>query len=160
MPIIGAEGTGKLPTAPTSVSATAGNASASVNFTPSTYVGRSGTVTYTATSSPGNITGQSSSSPIPVSGLNNGTAYSFTVTATTNYGVTGPASSASTPVTPSAPTPTPTPVPSRTPVPVCTPCCQVTGFISTCIGGTLYLLQTDPCCNTYNCPLYNTGLSC
>lgn len=94
---------GKKPTTPTIGTATGGNALATVAFTASTYLGKGGTVTYTATSSPGNITGTSTTSPITVSGLTNGTAYTFTVTATTSYGVTSDSSSASNSVTPAAP---------------------------------------------------------
>ena len=100
MPIPGnTPSAGKKPTTPTIGSATAGNASASVAFTPSTYIGK-GTITYTATSNPGNITGTGSSSPISVSGLTNGTAYTFNVFGTTNYGVISDASSFTSPVTP------------------------------------------------------------
>lgn len=78
---------GKQPDAPTIGTATAGSAGASVPFTASTYKGRNNTVsTYTATSSPGNVTASSATSPISVSGLTNGTAYTFTVKATANYG--------------------------------------------------------------------------
>jgi hypothetical protein len=63
------------------------------------YTGK-GTVTYTATSSPGGRTGTSSSSPVTVSGLTSNTAYTFTVSATTNYGVTADVSDASPSVTP------------------------------------------------------------
>jgi hypothetical protein len=87
------------PTAPTIGTATAGEASASVAFTASSYIGK-GTISYTATSSPGGFTGTASSSPITVSGLTNGTAYTFTVVGTTNYGVASVASSASNSVTP------------------------------------------------------------
>jgi hypothetical protein len=90
---------GKKPTAPTIGAATAGNASASVAFTPSTYIGKD-TITYTATSNPGGFTGSGSSSPITVSGLSNGTQYTFTVSGTTNYGVSSDASAFSSPVTP------------------------------------------------------------
>jgi hypothetical protein len=55
--------------------------------------------TYTATSSPGGITG-TGSSPILISGLTNGTSYTFTITATNANG-TSAASSASNNVTPS-----------------------------------------------------------
>lgn len=58
--------------------------------------------TYTATSSPGSLTG-TGSSPITVSGLTTGTAYTFTVTATNANG-TSTASAASNSVTPVAPT--------------------------------------------------------
>jgi hypothetical protein len=87
--------------APTIGTATAGAVSASVAFTAPTYVG-SGITGYTATSSPGGITGTGASSPVTVSGLTAGTAYTFTVTATTAAGQ-GPASAASNSVTPTAP---------------------------------------------------------
>lgn len=91
----------ELPGAPTIGTATAGNASASVTFT-APAAGSAPTVTgYTVTSSPGGLTGTGSASPITVSGLTNGTAYTFTVTATNSDG-TGPASAASNSVTPSA----------------------------------------------------------
>jgi hypothetical protein len=103
MPILGSQASrgGGTPTAPTSVSATAGNASASVSFTASSYRGKSGSVTYTAISSPGNITA-SGTSPITVTGLTNGTAYTFTVRATSSTGETA-TSSASSSVTPVVP---------------------------------------------------------
>jgi hypothetical protein len=90
---------GLQPSTPTIGTATAGDTTASVAFTASTYIGK-GTITYTATSSPGGLTGTASSSPITVTGLTNGTAYTFTVTGTTNYGVTSIASSSSNSITP------------------------------------------------------------
>jgi len=87
--------------APTIGTATAGALSASVAFTAPTYVG-SGITGYTATSSPGGITGTGASSPIVVSGLTAGTAYTFTVTATTAAGQSSP-SAASNSVTPTSP---------------------------------------------------------
>ena len=59
------------------------------------------TPTYTATSSPGGLTGTSATSPITVSGLTTGTSYTFTVTATNNAG-TSAASDASNSATPAA----------------------------------------------------------
>jgi hypothetical protein len=56
---------------------------------------------YTATSSPGSLTG-TGASPITVSGLTTGTAYTFTVTATNANG-TSTASAASNSVTPASP---------------------------------------------------------
>jgi alpha-tubulin suppressor-like RCC1 family protein len=89
------------PGAPTSVTATAGNASASVAFTAPTNTGNpAGIASYTVTSSPGGITATGASSPIVVTGLTNGTTYTFTVTATATNGLTGPASAASNSVTP------------------------------------------------------------
>jgi len=95
---------GKKPTTPTIGTATAGNASATVAYTPSTYIGK-GTITYTATSTPGSFTG-TGASPITVSGLTNGTAYTFKVSGTTNYGVASDASAASNSITPTVPKPT------------------------------------------------------
>ena len=88
-----------VPGAPTIGTATGGNNSASVTFTAPTDTGQSAITSYTVTSSPGGFTGTGASSPVTVSGLTNGTAYTFTVTATNAIG-TGPASSASNSVTP------------------------------------------------------------
>ena len=90
-----------LPGAPTIGTATAGNASASVSFTAPASNGGSAITGYTVTSNPGNRTGSGSTSPITVTGLTNGTAYTFTVTATNAVG-TGAASAASNAATPMA----------------------------------------------------------
>lgn len=92
---------GKYADPPTGVSATAGDAAATVTFTAAVYDGK-GTATYLATSSPGGLTGSGSGSPITVSGLTNGTAYTFTVSTITGYGVSA-TSAASNSVTPVAP---------------------------------------------------------
>jgi hypothetical protein len=105
MAIIGSLAAGGMkPTTPTIGTASDGGTgtSASVAFTASSYIGK-GTITYTATSSPGSITGTGSSSPITVSGLTTGTAYTFTVNGTTNYGVASASSAASNSVTPASP---------------------------------------------------------
>lgn len=83
--------------APTIGTATAGDASATVAFTPPATT--SNIASYVATSSPGSITGYGTSSPISVSGLTNGTAYTFTV-AGLNPNGTGSQSAASNSVTP------------------------------------------------------------
>lgn len=95
---------GLQPSTPTIGTATDGGTGTSVNvaFTPSTYIGK-GTITYTATSSPGGFTGTSATSPISVTGLTTGTAYTFTVRGTTNYGVTSLTSGSSNSVTPANP---------------------------------------------------------
>ena len=71
--------------------------------------GGSAVTVYTATSNPGNITATSTGSPITVTGLTNGTEYTFTVTATNSAG-TGPASLPSNPVTPATTPGSPTAV--------------------------------------------------
>lgn len=91
-------GSGSKPDAPTVGTATAtGTTTATVAYTAPAYDGGSPITSYTATSSPGGITGtisQAGSGTITVSGLSSGTNYTFTVTATNALG-TSPASSAS-----------------------------------------------------------------
>ncbi len=71
---------------PTSAAATAGSASASVSFTAPTNVGGSAITNYYAVSNPGQITASSVTSPIAVSGLSNGTEYTFKVWGENSYG--------------------------------------------------------------------------
>jgi len=89
------------PGAPTIGTATGGDASASVTFTAPASNGGSAITGYTVTSSPGGLTATGASSPLNVTGLTNGTAYTFSVTATNAIG-TGTASAASNSVTPAA----------------------------------------------------------
>jgi uncharacterized protein (TIGR02145 family) len=91
-----------VPGPPTSVTASAGNASVSVAFVAPTNNGGSAITGYTVTSSPGGVTATGATSPINVTGLTNGTAYTFTVIATNAIGNSSP-STASSAVTPSAP---------------------------------------------------------
>lgn len=90
-----------VPGSPTGVSATASTGQATVVFSAPASNGGSSITNYTATSSPGSITASGSSSPIVVTGLSNGTSYTFTVTATNAIGTSSP-SAASNSVTPAA----------------------------------------------------------
>lgn len=98
--LVGCGGGNGQPYAPAIGTATAGNAQATVTFTPINDGGATIT-SYTVISNPGNITAAGVSSPITVTGLTNGTSYNFTVTAT-NIGGTSAPSSPSNSVTPSA----------------------------------------------------------
>ena len=90
-----------IPDVPTIGTATAGNAQALVSFSAPANNGGSAITSYQVTSSPGNITATGSASPITVTNLTNGTAYTFTVTATNSTGTSG-ASAPSDSVTPQA----------------------------------------------------------
>jgi len=90
-----------VPEVPTIATATAGDTQATVNFIAPTFTGGSTITGYTVTSSPGGITATGTASPIIVTGLTNGTAYTFTVTATNSAGTSAP-STASNSVTPNA----------------------------------------------------------
>ena len=88
-----------VPGSPNGVIVSVGNASASVAFVAPTNNGGSAITVYTVTSNPGNISATGATSPINLTGLMNGTAYTFTVVATNAVG-SSVASSASTAVTP------------------------------------------------------------
>ncbi len=97
------------PSAPTGVTATAGNGTAKVSWT-APNDGNSPITSYSVTPSTGTttlpptvITGNPPATNATISGLTNGVTYTFTVTATNAVG-TGPASAASNAVTPTAPT--------------------------------------------------------
>jgi uncharacterized delta-60 repeat protein len=99
------EGAG-APGTPTSASATAGDAQATISWSAPSSDGGSAITSFTATASPGGATCTTSSTSCTITGLANGTSYTFTVTATNSLG-TSAASSPSAAVSPTAPAPAP-----------------------------------------------------
>ena len=97
------------PSIPTVGAAVAGNGQAVVAFTPSVFPGKAQNVTYRAIATPGNISGTcvAPCASITVTGLSNGTSYSFVIRAESPNGVTSKSSSVSNSVTPFAPPPAP-----------------------------------------------------
>ena len=89
------------PTAPLSVTATAGDTRVAVRWLTPASTGGSVITAYTATSAPGGFTCTTSTNACVVTELTNGTSYSFTVTATNAVG-TSVASASSAEVTPTA----------------------------------------------------------
>ena len=103
-----------VPGAPTGVTATAGDARATVTWSAPSSNGGAAITGYTATADPGGATCTTASTSCTITGLSNGLSYTFTVRATNAAG-TGSPSSPSASVTPDAaitPTPTPTPTPT------------------------------------------------
>ena len=78
-----------LPNVPmpvTAQSATAVDGTATITFTPPTDNGGANVTSYTVISSPGNYSVTSSGSPVTISGLTNGTSYTFQIYATNSVG--------------------------------------------------------------------------
>jgi RHS repeat-associated protein len=95
-------GTNTIPTAPQGASATADVGQAAVTWQPPASRGGAALIYYTVTSSPGSIsvkTADGNTTTVSVSGLTNGVAYTFVVTATNSVGA-GPASTPSNSITP------------------------------------------------------------
>ena len=97
--------TATTPGAPTIGTATTASAtSATVSFSAPALNGGAAIISYTATSSPGGVTGTlsgASAGTVTITGLTASTTYTFTVTATNSEGVSS-ASSASNPITTSS----------------------------------------------------------
>lgn len=90
----------RAPGAPRNVVAVPGNSEARVRWEDPADPGTSAITRYTVTASPGGATCTAAVRECAVSGLSNGTAYTFTVVASNASGA-GPASAPSAPVTPS-----------------------------------------------------------
>lgn len=91
--MIGGTASTSVPGAPTNAVATVGTTQqATVSFTAPASNGGGVITSYTVTSSPGNISVSGASSPITVTGLTNGTSYTFTVVATNAAGNSVPSS--------------------------------------------------------------------
>ncbi len=103
---LGVMGTLTVPGAPTGVSAVAGNALATVSFTAPVNNGGETIDYYTASSSPGGITSATTSpTSVVVTGLSNGTPYTFTVYAHSVIGTSTASVATSPAVTPTNPCP-------------------------------------------------------
>ncbi|MDQ1914368.1 S-layer homology domain-containing protein [Paenibacillus sp. GD4] len=79
-----------VPGAPTAVTAAASNGQAIISFSVPVSDGGSPIQSYKVVSSPGMITATGTNSPITVTGLMNGTSYTFTVTALNHEGSSAP----------------------------------------------------------------------
>ena len=128
------------PGAPTIGTATAGNAQATINFIPPVSNGGSPITTYTATANPGGLTATGTASPLTVTGLTNGTSYTFTVTATNAIGASLP-SFPSNSITPGIQTATIVPASILYGnVPLTVPITQTVTFTNTSGTGAFYLI--------------------
>jgi large repetitive protein len=96
-----------VPDAPTGALASLGNASVSVSWTVPGSDGGTTIISYTATAAPGGATATCTVGPCLVSGLTNGTSYTFTVYATNGVGdsaQSSPSASVTPATVPDAPT--------------------------------------------------------
>lgn len=105
------------PGIPTSVTAIAENGQAIITFTPPVNDGGSEITGYIVTAHPGGLTVTGNGSPLTISGLTNGTSYTFTVQAINKAGISESSAESNT-VIPSAPSSVD--VPSQ-PTPIATP---------------------------------------
>jgi flagellar motor protein MotB len=117
------------PGAPTNVTASAGNAKATITWSAPSSNGGSNVSSYTVTAAPGGATcdATASATTCEVVGLTNGTTYTFSVTATNSTGVSSQSPS-SAGVTPVAPVQAPSGAAPVVPQPVPTPVTQVSNI--------------------------------
>lgn len=87
-----------VPGPPSSVTASAGNGSAIINFVPPNFSFANSNLSYEVTVSPGNLVVQGTSSPISVYGLNNNSNYTFSIKAV-NHALASTAVTATNPTT-------------------------------------------------------------
>jgi alpha-tubulin suppressor-like RCC1 family protein len=97
-----------LPGAPTAVSATAGNGQATMSWTAPASMGTGTFTGYTATANPGGAACTTATTSCTITGLTNGTAYTFTVVTRSTAGQSA-ASAPSTAITPAVPDAPPLP---------------------------------------------------
>lgn len=88
-----------VPGPPSGVTATEGNGSSTISWTPPADTGGAAITGYAVTASPGGLKVSTTATTATLSGLTNGTTYTFTVTASNPAGV-GPPSAPSSPATP------------------------------------------------------------
>lgn len=81
-----------VPTSPQNVSATSGNSQASVSWQSPTLSNGAAIIDYTATATPGGATCATATTACTITGLQNGTTYTFTVTARNVAGSSQPSS--------------------------------------------------------------------
>ena len=93
------------PSAPRNVTATAGDGTVKLTFSPPQFDGGAPISSYDVAVSPGGTTVSNVTSPVTINGLANGTTYTFSITATSSVGTSPPAVVTATPRTvPDAPT--------------------------------------------------------
>jgi len=115
--------------APTGATVTAGDAQATISWSAPSSDGGAAITSYTATASPGGATCTTSSTSCTITGLANGTSYTFTVRATNSAG-TSAASSPSAAVSPTAAPAAPAAAAPAAPAPPAPtdPCAALTGL--------------------------------
>ena len=153
---------GRKPGTPTIGTATAGDGQASVTFTAPTYLGKpNSSLTYTVVSSPSSISQTGSGSPIVVTGLSNGTAYTFTVKLS-NTVLDSDFSSSSNSISPASasPPPPPPPPPPTSPPPTSPPPTSPPPYLPYTRCTSADVAVVPDACNFTNCCGGGSGAGC